>query len=53
MVIGELDRMTPAGCGHELANAIPDAMAVEFPGIGHMIPMEAPDAVLSALRSIV
>lgn len=53
MVIGELDRMTPASCGHKLAAAIPDARAVELPGVGHMIPMEAPDAVLNALRTIV
>ena len=52
-VIGELDRMTPAGCGHKLVDAIPGARAVELPGIGHMIPMEAPDAVLQALRTVV
>lgn len=53
MVIGDLDRMTPADCGHKLAQAIPDARTVDLPGIGHMIPLEAPDAVLEALRAIV
>ncbi|MEI6559031.1 MAG: alpha/beta hydrolase, partial [Rhodospirillaceae bacterium] len=52
MVIGNLDRMTPADCGHKLAQAIPDALTVDLPGIGHMIPFEAPDAVLEALRAI-
>jgi len=52
MVIGELDRMTPADCGHKLAHAIPDARTVDLPGTGHMIPLEAPDAMLEALRSI-
>ena len=52
LVVGELDRMTPAASGHALARAIPGANAVDLPGIGHMIPLEAPDAVLEALRSI-
>lgn len=53
MVIGELDRMTPPDCGHKLAQAIPGARSVDLPGIGHMIPLETPDAVLEALRTIV
>jgi pimeloyl-ACP methyl ester carboxylesterase len=52
LVIGELDRMTPARSGHKLAEAIPGARAVELSGIGHMIPMEAPEAMLDALRTI-
>ena len=52
LVIGALDRMTPSDCGHKLAEAIPNARTVDLPGVGHMIPLEAPDAVLDALRSI-
>ncbi len=52
LVAGELDRMTPADCGRKLAAAIPGARAVELPGIGHMLPLEAPDAVLEALASV-
>ena len=49
---GELDRMTPADCGHKLAQAIPGARTVDLPGVGHMLPLEAPDAVLNALCAI-
>lgn len=52
LVIGELDRMTPPDCGRKLAQAIPGATVTELPGIGHMLPLEAPDAVLEALASI-
>jgi pimeloyl-ACP methyl ester carboxylesterase len=52
VVIGALDRMTPARSGHQLAQAIPGARALELAGVGHMIPMEAPDAVLDALITI-
>ena len=52
LVTGELDRMTPAHCGHKLAQAIPGARVVDLPGIGHMLPIEAPNAVLEALRIV-
>ena len=52
LVIGEVDRMTPADCGRKLAQAIPGAKVAELSGIGHMLPLEAPDAVLAALAAI-
>ncbi len=52
LVIGELDRMTPADCGRKLAQAIPGATVTELSGIGHMLPLEAPEGVLAALASI-
>jgi pimeloyl-ACP methyl ester carboxylesterase len=48
---GAEDRTTPAASAHELAVAIPDAEEVVVPGAAHMIPYEAPDAFLAALRA--
>jgi len=53
VVSGELDRMTPAAASRTLADAIPGARTIELPGVGHMIPLEAPDAMLDALRTLV
>ena len=53
VVTGERDRMTTADQGRQLAHAIAGARLVDIPGIGHMHPLEAPDAVLEALRTIV
>lgn len=50
IVIGALDRMTPPKAGRQLAALIPDARAVEIDGAGHMMMLEAPDAMLQALR---
>lgn len=52
LVIGEHDRMTSAECGRKLAQAIPGATVAELSGIGHMLPLEAPDAVLEALATV-
>jgi pimeloyl-ACP methyl ester carboxylesterase len=52
LVLGELDRMTPVSCGEKLAAAIPDARKIVLPAVGHMIPMEAPEAVLEALARL-
>lgn len=43
------DRMTPPRAGQQLADAIPGARYEMLPAIGHMLPTEAPRAVLKTL----
>ena len=50
VVIGEKDLMTPAKAGHALVAAVPNATSVMFPGLGHIMLEEDPDATLDALR---
>jgi pimeloyl-ACP methyl ester carboxylesterase len=45
----ELDMLTPASLGQEVAKAIPDCRYVEIPGSGHLGPFEKPDQVNAAL----
>ncbi len=52
VVTGALDRMTPAKRGRALAEILKDAEFVELAEIGHMVPIEAPDAVADALVQI-
>jgi len=49
LVLGSLDRMTPAKAGRALAARIPGAEVEEIPGVGHMLMQEAPDAVTAVL----
>jgi pimeloyl-ACP methyl ester carboxylesterase len=54
VVIGAAqDLMTPPKRSAELASAIPGAKLVTIPGSGHMIMGEAPDACLTALRTVI
>jgi pimeloyl-ACP methyl ester carboxylesterase len=50
VVAGAGDRMTPLRAGKALADAIPGARLEVLPGAGHMIPTEAPRALLKLLR---
>ena len=50
VVIGEKDLMTPAKAGRALTAAISNARHVMFPGLGHIMLEEDPDATLDALR---
>ncbi|HXV23349.1 MAG TPA: alpha/beta hydrolase [Alphaproteobacteria bacterium] len=52
VVAGAKDRMTPAGRGRALAEAIAGAQFVELPEIGHMPIIEAPALVADALVRI-
>jgi pimeloyl-ACP methyl ester carboxylesterase len=45
------DRLMPVGNGMRLARLIPGARYVELPDTGHILPMEAPDAVAEILYS--
>ncbi len=49
VVVGELDRMTPARQGARLAAAIPGATLVTLERCGHMMMVEQPDATRDAL----
>jgi pimeloyl-ACP methyl ester carboxylesterase len=48
-VVGELDRMTPARQGENLAAALRDSRLVLLSGCGHMMIIEQPDATRDAL----
>lgn len=52
VVHGRLDRMMPVGNGIRLAQAIPNAQYIELRDVGHLIPFEAPDALLAALTEV-
>jgi pimeloyl-ACP methyl ester carboxylesterase len=48
---GAEDPLIPVGNGMRLAQLIPDATYVELPRVGHLVPYEAPDALLAAITS--
>lgn len=49
VVHGTEDPLLPVHNGMRLAQLIPGARYVELPGVGHLVPYEAPDAVLDAV----
>lgn len=51
VLIGADDEVCPPALQVELARGIQDAVVVELAGVGHMAPLEAPDAVARALRA--
>ncbi len=53
ILVGEQDVLTPPGHSRVIADALPDAGFVEVPGSGHMVMMEAPDAVTAELRRLI
>lgn len=48
-LLGDQDRMTPAKAGRALAARVAKAEIVTVPATGHMVMVEAPDAVLGPL----
>ncbi len=51
LILAKRDRMTPLKAGKALANRLPDVRSlIELEGVGHMLPIEAPEQCLSALR---
>jgi pimeloyl-ACP methyl ester carboxylesterase len=50
VIVGERDQMAPAKNAAALMRALPDKRTVAIPGCGHSLMVEAPDAVLDALR---
>jgi pimeloyl-ACP methyl ester carboxylesterase len=54
VVAGERDKLTPPGHSRRLAQEIGGPVEVhELPGVGHMAPLEAPEAISSLLRDLV
>ncbi len=49
-VLGSLDKMTPVKRARPLIEACVDAHVATIEGVGHMIPVEAPDATREAIR---
>lgn len=52
VVHGELDALVHVSHGRRLAELVPAARYVELPGIGHLTPHEAPDALRAAIASV-
>jgi hypothetical protein len=54
VISGTADRLTPFAHARELAEALPDCAGLhELAGLGHMTPIEAPEAVAGLLRELV
>lgn len=51
VITGELDVWSPPAQHGEIAAAIPDSELVIVPGAGHMLPLEAPEAVNDAIAA--
>jgi pimeloyl-ACP methyl ester carboxylesterase len=51
ILVGSEDKLTPPDRADELAATIPGARHVRLEGFGHMLPLEAPDAVVEAITS--
>ncbi|MEU5219603.1 alpha/beta hydrolase [Streptomyces sp. NPDC020807] len=53
VLVGTADRLTPAAHSRAMADALPHcAGLVELPGMGHMTPVEAPEAVTAQIREL-
>jgi pimeloyl-ACP methyl ester carboxylesterase len=50
VVHGELDELMPVGNGMRLARLVPGARYVELPGVGHLVPLEAPDPLADVIE---
>ncbi|MEV6422876.1 alpha/beta hydrolase [Streptomyces sp. NPDC051662] len=57
VIVGSADRLTPPARARALAAALPERAGptglTELTGVGHMTPVEAPEAVIGAIRSLV
>ena len=49
VVHGAEDRLAPPANGRRLAELIPHARYVELPGVGHLVPYEAPEELTRLL----
>ncbi|WP_345285421.1 alpha/beta hydrolase [Streptomyces gulbargensis] len=53
VVVGTADRLTPAAHSRAMAQALPHCTGlVELAGVGHMTPVEAPEAVTAQIREL-
>jgi pimeloyl-ACP methyl ester carboxylesterase len=54
VLCGTQDRLTPPRHSHQITAALPQSLGlVELAGIGHMTPVQSPDAVADAVRRLV
>lgn len=54
VVVGTVDRLTPAVHSRALVAALPDCVGLtELVGLGHMTPVEAPDVVTGKIRELI
>ncbi|MEV8352503.1 alpha/beta fold hydrolase [Streptomyces niveus] len=54
VVTGTADRLTPSVLARRLAGELPECVGVtELTGMGHMTPVEAPEAVTAVIRGLV
>lgn len=51
--VGSRDRLTPPRLARALADAVPGARLEVLPGAGHMLPLEAPDEIVDAIRAAI
>lgn len=49
VLVGEHDALTPPALARELAGVLRQGEYVELPGVGHLTPLEAPDAFAAAV----
>lgn len=52
VIVGTHDRLTPLARARLLAGRIPLAELVVLPGLGHMLPLEAPEVVAAAIAEL-
>lgn len=52
VLVGTRDGLTPPRLGRQLADGIPGAELEVIPGAGHMLPLEVPDRIVAAVRSV-
>lgn len=52
VLVGDRDRITPPACAEAIAGAVPGAELVVCPGAGHMLTLERPAEVTSALAAV-
>jgi pimeloyl-ACP methyl ester carboxylesterase len=51
VIHGTDDPLIPVGNGMRLVQMIPGATYIELPGIGHVVPFEAPDVLIAQLTT--
>jgi len=53
IVVGTVDRLTPAWHAHRLAEMLPNGLGViEVPDVGHLTPIQAPDTITAAVHRL-
>jgi pimeloyl-ACP methyl ester carboxylesterase len=52
VVHGDHDRLMPVGNGMRLSRLVRGAGYVELPGVGHLVPMEAPDPLVAIIERL-